>query len=61
MLYKEHGIFVETAGTIQEEFAGTVQAGYIWLSPRLQIDLYVQQSIVEPNVLTIALGGAYRQ
>ena len=61
MLYKDHGVFVETAGTYQNSFGGTIEAGYIWVSPNIQIDVYVQQSILEPKILTFALGGAYKR
>ena len=61
LLYKGHGVFVETAGSLQSGISGTVQAGYFWLSPNLQIDVYVQQSYTDPEVLTIAVGGAWKQ
>lgn len=61
LIHKGHGIFLETAGSLQSGISGTVQAGYFWLTPNLQIDLYVQQSYTDPEVLTIAVGGAWKQ
>ena len=61
LLYKGHGVFVETAGALQGSVSGTIEAGYFWLSPNLQIDLYVQQSYTEPKTLTLAVGGAWKQ
>lgn len=61
LLYKGHGVFVETAGNLQSGLSGTVQAGYFWLSSNLQIDVYVQQSYTDQEVLTIAVGGAWKQ
>ena len=61
LLYKSHGVFVETSGSVQSGISGTVQAGYFWLSPNLQIDFYVQQSYTAPEVLTIGIGGAWKR
>jgi hypothetical protein len=61
LLYEGHGVFVETAGDLQSGLSGTVQAGYFWLSKNLQIDVYVQQFYTDPQVLSLAVGGAWKQ
>jgi len=61
LLYKGHGVFVETAGNLQSGLSGTVEAGYFWLSSNLQIDVYVQQSYTTPETLTISVGGAWKK
>jgi hypothetical protein len=61
LLYHGHGVFVETAGDLQSGLSGTVETGYFWLSKNLQIDVYVQQFYTEPQILSIAVGGAWKR
>ena len=60
LLGSQHGLFIETAGTISDVNIFTAEIGYFWISETLQLDLYLQRDISEiPNYM-VAAGFAYR-
>ena len=55
-----HGVFIETSGSMTDMSNMTGQVGYFWLSNNLQLDLYLQHSTPDVEHLLIATGFAYK-